>query len=186
MFGDIHWGAKYTELPQIEPHSDLIIKMEEGKAQEDKSSNNRKLEQQTTINEIGKKSCQNSCCKNKSNVGARPTSKGNAILPLSSRCVTKKPFIPQSYHYKDFQKNQECAIGQKSLKSTVEIIQQVFSKSLNPKTGKAKNLVTNPEAIVNSRFFPVTVGLDTEEERIAFERDVHSRSVIRFFYRGAS
>lgn len=171
MFGGINRSAKYVELPQKNPDDDSLNIMEKGNVQEGNPGDQPLLEQDVKITHISKQACQKACCKSNSNVGARPTSKGNAILPLASRCVSKKPFIPQSYNYKDFQENQQLAIGQKSLKSTVEIVQEVFSKSLNSKTEKEENLLTNPDALVNSRFFPVTVGLDTQEGELASQQD---------------
>lgn len=116
--------------------------------------------------------CISACCADNSNFKEFYTTTDNAILPLVGRSAGQKPFIPQSYNYQDFEKNQIKAIGQKFLRLTLEVVQTVFAQGYKDVSNKNNNLVSNQKVLQNCRFFPEYKGLNQEEIIAASEGEI--------------
>jgi hypothetical protein len=122
---------------------------------------------------VRKHTCSNECCATDSNFKETFTTTDNAIIPLVGRSAGQKPFIPQSYNYSDFERNQIRAIGQKSRRLTLEVVQQVFAQHYNDTISKEVNaLVTNFKVLTHCRFSPEYKGLSHEETFTASEGDI--------------
>lgn len=116
--------------------------------------------------------CLNDCCADSSNFKESYTTTDNAIIPLVGRSAGQKPFIPQSYNYSDFERNQIKAIGQKSLRLTLEVVQQLFAQCYRDISSEiSTTLVSNFKVLVHCRFSPEYKGLSQEETLLSSERD---------------
>lgn len=116
--------------------------------------------------------CVEDCCDEGNECRPSYMTTDTAIKRVAGACIKAEPFIPQSYTYGDFERNQKRALSQHSTYETVSVCQGVFSGAEKKTMPKQTTLITNGKTLVASRFFPPTITLNAEQERLARESDL--------------